>query len=211
MPQHAPQTQGAAIGALVCGIIGMLGCAIPVGLIGLILGIVGVVRSAREPQRHGGMGLAISGIATGGLSLIIWPLIIIAAIPHISQELCSNNLRTIHGAMVRYALFYSGEFPEQEKGWQARLVALGTVTPFNYECPSDNITMGSSYFYVPGYNLDSPPDQIIIYEHPDIHKGGGHIVTADGTVEFVEHDELLEMLDGLTLPDGTPWAPHKDY
>lgn len=208
-PQQAPQLQGAAIGSLVCGIIGMLGCAIPVGLIGLILGIVGTVRAARHPQRHRGLGLAISGIATGGLSLVIWPLIIIASIEPLSQKICYSQLESIHSSLVSYAYVFDGEFPEQEKGWQNRLVSMGMVAPYDFECPSDRITLGSSYFYVPGYNMGSPPDQIVVYEHPDIHKGGGHIVTVDGTVRFVERDEFLDLLDELTLPDGTPWSPHK--
>ena len=37
-----PVSQGLAIGALVCGIVGLIGCP-PVGIVGLILGIVAVV------------------------------------------------------------------------------------------------------------------------------------------------------------------------
>jgi hypothetical protein len=39
-----------AIGALVCGIVGLVACPL-VGLVGLVLGIVGLTRINREPAR----------------------------------------------------------------------------------------------------------------------------------------------------------------
>ncbi len=56
-------SQGMAIAALVCGILG-LGC-LPVGIVGIVLGIVALVRISREPRRYRGTGMAIGGICTG--------------------------------------------------------------------------------------------------------------------------------------------------
>ena len=62
------QSNGAAIGSLVCGI---LSFCIPVitGLLALILGFVGI-RAARDP-RVGGKGMAIAGIVLGLLGLAV--------------------------------------------------------------------------------------------------------------------------------------------
>ena len=66
-PQRA---NGAAIGSLVCGI---LGC-VPwlTGVAAVILGIVGI-RKTRDP-RVGGKGMAIAGLILGGISIVAWTL-----------------------------------------------------------------------------------------------------------------------------------------
>jgi hypothetical protein len=62
------RSNGAAIGSLICGI---LGC-IPflTGLLAVILGIVGI-RKTRDPA-VGGKGLAIAGIILGLISIFAW-------------------------------------------------------------------------------------------------------------------------------------------
>jgi len=67
-PPQPTGTSGAAIGSLICGI---LGC-IPVitSLLAVILGIVGI--KATGNGRQGGRGLAIAGLILGLLGLIGW-------------------------------------------------------------------------------------------------------------------------------------------
>lgn len=71
---------GPAIGALVCGILGLVLFLIPVlglllAVIGIALGIVGV-RRARDPATPG-RGLSIAGIVTGALGALLglWLLV----------------------------------------------------------------------------------------------------------------------------------------
>jgi hypothetical protein len=71
MPPGAPRkSNGAAIGSLICGI---LGC-IPfiTGILAVVLGIVGI-KKTKDPQ-VGGKGLAIAGIILGLLSIGTWAL-----------------------------------------------------------------------------------------------------------------------------------------
>jgi len=68
MPPQPPRGNGAAIGSLICGI---LGC-IPflTGLLAVILGIVGL-RKTRDPA-VGGKGMAIAGLILGLISILGW-------------------------------------------------------------------------------------------------------------------------------------------
>jgi hypothetical protein len=86
-----PQQQALGIASLVCGLlsitVGLITCSGPVlGVIALALGIIALVQIKNDPQRFGGKGLAIGGIAIGSLwilFILFWLLIfIIAALAH---------------------------------------------------------------------------------------------------------------------------------
>jgi type II secretory pathway pseudopilin PulG len=73
-PEHRPALrQGLAITSLVLGILSIpsLGCLGIGALLGVVLGIVALVRANREPQVYGGKGFAIGGIAASALSLLV--------------------------------------------------------------------------------------------------------------------------------------------
>jgi type IV pilus assembly protein PilA len=75
--------RGLAIASLVLGILSVptFGCLIVGAVAGVVLGIVALTRANREPQLYGGQGMAIAGIATSALSLLlVIPIGIIAAI-----------------------------------------------------------------------------------------------------------------------------------
>jgi len=77
--QTAKQKSGLAIASLV---LGLIGCFIT-SPIGLILGIVAMVKANRRPQEYGGKGLAIAGIVLNGLGLLFLPVIAAIAIPNL--------------------------------------------------------------------------------------------------------------------------------
>lgn len=210
-----PEQKGLAIGALVCGIIGMVSCPV-VGLVGMVLGIVALVRASKAPTQYGGRGMAIGGICTGGLSLLSIPLFIAILLPALSRArelsmrtVCSANLRGIGQSLYIYAQD-GGMFPEQGADWQARLINGGHTTFRQFTCPSDVGMMGASYHYVPGYGTSSNPRQIIAYDDPSIHRGeGGNILYQDGHVAFVGSPQFEAEIDDIHLPDGGSYAPHR--
>lgn len=72
-----------AIASLVLGVLSIptFGCLFVGAAAGIVLGIVALTRANREPHVYGGKGMAIAGIATSALSLVVAiPLAIIAAI-----------------------------------------------------------------------------------------------------------------------------------
>ena len=105
MGMGSPTRTGLAIGALVCGIIGLVGCA-PVGLVGVILGIVALSKISADPREYGGKGYAIGGIPPVGHAtplrtfidedLLAYPQVFAAAgTPHAVFELKPDDLVTI--------------------------------------------------------------------------------------------------------------------
>jgi hypothetical protein len=53
---------------------------IPLGIIALITGYMGLKNEKDDPARYGGRGLAIGGIVAGGLGLVLSILIIVLAL-----------------------------------------------------------------------------------------------------------------------------------
>ncbi len=115
--QPQPSSQGMAIGALICGILGIIGCPL-IGIVGIILGIIAVNRASAHPARYGGRGLAIAGICTGGASFITMALMGMMVIPLLAiaresakQTVCEANMRGLGQAMYIYAQDDPGTFP----------------------------------------------------------------------------------------------------
>lgn len=208
-----PPRQGMAIAALVCGILGVVGCW-PVGIVGLILGIVALVKAGNQPQRYRGKGMAIAGICTGGLSLLMFPMMIAILLPSLSRArelskrtVCAANLRGIGQALQIYGKGEpNGMFPEAGANWQQRLLSAGTVSVKMFDCPS-NVPGAQTYYYVPGFSTKKDSNQIIAYEDKAIHKGeGGNILYQDGHVAFVKSPQYEAEISSIKLPDGTAWV-----
>ena len=106
--------RGMATASLVLGVLSIptFGCLIVGAVAGVVLGIVALTRANREPHLYGGKGLAIAGIATSALSLlIVIPLGIVAAIaiPSLLRARMSANeaatigdIRTVISAEAAY-------------------------------------------------------------------------------------------------------------
>lgn len=116
--QTEPISSGMAIGALVCGILGIVTCVFPIGIVGIILGIIALNRASGQPQRYGGKGLAIGGIVVGGCSLVSTPMLIAMLLPSLGrarelskQTVCMANLRGLGQACYIYAQDPPGVFP----------------------------------------------------------------------------------------------------
>jgi prepilin-type processing-associated H-X9-DG protein len=74
-PAPAPKTSGLAIASLVLGIVGP--CTVGLGsIIGIILGIVGLVKIGKSAGAKGGQGLAIAGIVVSGLGIVLLPVLL---------------------------------------------------------------------------------------------------------------------------------------
>lgn len=75
--------------------------------------------------------------------------------------------------------------------------------------PSDD--SGASYHYVPSDLLTQDPSQVLIFSDPSLNGGqGGRVGYHDGHSEWLNKREFYRVISALTLPDGTPWAPHLD-
>ncbi|MBE6853882.1 MAG: hypothetical protein E7505_10515 [Ruminococcus sp.] len=75
--EETKSKKGLSIAALIFGIISMLCCCMgfPFAIIGLILAIIALVK------RSGGKGMAIAGIITSGITLVISTIVAVSLIP----------------------------------------------------------------------------------------------------------------------------------
>lgn len=78
---------GLAIASMVLGILGIATSILLIGVliapVGLILGIVALVKANRYPQTYGGKGFAIAGIVTSSTIVLLIPMIAAIAIPNL--------------------------------------------------------------------------------------------------------------------------------
>ena len=103
--------KGWATTALVCGILSF--CLPPLGLIAITCGIVALVKVSNRPSEYGGKGLAIAGITTGGIGMVMivfWAVVVAIMLPSLvrardqaKRSVCQSNLRGIAAGCVTYA------------------------------------------------------------------------------------------------------------
>jgi prepilin-type processing-associated H-X9-DG protein len=207
-----PLRMGMAITALVFGIVGTFTCAV-LGLLAIILGIVALKRTTREPQRYGGRGMAVAGIATGSAGLlvnIIWlALLTPILLPLFSQPseeskrlICAANMKGIGVTMM----IYTAEHPGQGLPTLQELVDLEYITPKHLVCPSTDDQPGDcSYILVPNaqMRLDGGDKTVVLYEPLENHAGeGGNFLFADGHVTFERKQNYEKLVK--TIQRGGP-------
>jgi type II secretory pathway pseudopilin PulG len=130
-PAAMAKTSGMAIASMILGILGVIsfGYFFLLGLIGIILGIVALRKISGSPEQLKGKGMAIAGIATGGVSIFFALLLVAIAIPSFikfsgkaKQSEAKTNLGAIFTAMQSYYLEWN-TYP-----------ARGNIEGQNYGC-----------------------------------------------------------------------------
>ncbi len=191
-----PRT-GLAVGAMVCGIVGLgtAGICVPAGLLGLILGIIALVSASRDPTRHGGKGMAVAGICTGAVSLLLLaPGVLVAILmPSLSKAReqaravkCAANLHQVAQAALTYAMEQRDFLPVSLPDLCPKYLPSANVL----KCPSPYVAgRACDYYYVPlpaGQKLSrirSPGTWIVAYEDPANHpQRGPNVLYLDGHV-----------------------------
>ena len=200
---------GMAIASLVLGIVGFCTAGIA-GIVGVILGIVALVKAANEPQVDRGRGFAIAGIVTGAISLLssimVVPMMIAVLLPSLAQArelakraVCGANLRTVEISLRSYAEEHGQEPPNLSV-----LVDGGWIDSKTLNCPSIDPTVSQALPHVWIRGADcSNAENIVLYEPLQNHRGeGGNVLFCDGHVEFVPEADWEQVLrdGGADLP-----------
>ena len=107
--------RGFAIASLILGILGLptVGLVLIGAMLGIVLGVVALVKARNAPAEYGGKGMAIAGIALSVISIVVMPFVlgIVAAIaiPSFLRARVSANesatlgdLRSVMGAESAY-------------------------------------------------------------------------------------------------------------
>jgi len=98
--QSLAPRKGLAIASLVLGLIGLvtLGVAGIGAVIGLILGIIAIVKANADEETYGGKGMATAGIMLNFVSVLIAATVaiaIVSRIPSRSQSISLNEMQTL--------------------------------------------------------------------------------------------------------------------
>ena len=131
-----PKTSGLAIASLILGIVGP--CTVGLAsIVGVILGIVGLVKIGKSAGQLGGRGLAIAGLVVSGIGVVILPFLVGAAvailIPAVvgTREVAlnaasANNVMQLCKAAHIYTTNHKDEFPAADS-WPDALKELVMV------------------------------------------------------------------------------------
>jgi hypothetical protein len=172
VPAAHPKTSGLAITSLVLGILGMFTCGLT-ALIGLIFGIVALVRVKNSGGRLGGGGIALAGTIVSGIFLFMIPVFAAMMLPALAaakqkaQEInCVNNEKQLALAIRIYSGDNKDQFPPAVTWCDAIKTYAGNEKVF--KCPAANA--GSRCDYAFNSKLDGMdeskinPQTVMIFE-----------------------------------------------
>lgn len=209
------KTSGLAITSLVLGILGLFSCGIT-ALVGLVLGIVALVKIKNSQGRLSGNGLAIAGIAVSALFLLMLPIYAALMLPALAKAKekaqtinCVNNVKQLCLAAIMYANDHNDTLPPGATWCDAIQTQVGSVKVF--QCPAGAEGNRSHYAFnarLAGLDLKkitSPGTTVLFFEtdggwnlsggpelmvKPSRHGGVSVVGFADGHVEQVSDSRL---------------------
>lgn len=208
------KTSGMAIASLVCGVLGVFTCGI-MALVGLILGIVALVKINNSHGRLSGKGMAIGGLVVSGVFILLLPILAAMMLPALAKAkeraqtvVCLNNAKQLGLAVLIYVSDNNGTFPPAETWCDAITTFVGS--PKVYQCSAKpNLRCGYAFNEeLSGKKAeDVNPQTVMIFESDagwnasggrellaqDRHSGLVIIGFADGSVRQVRQAELSSL------------------
>ena len=163
-----PRTHGLAVSSLVLGILGLCSGGIT-AVVGLVLGIIALIRIRRAPDQFRGKGLAIAGICVSTVFVLVLPALLLPALVKVrakdTASQCVKQAREIGLAIRLYADENNGVSPAAAEWCDAILENL--PTPESLQCPARSSERSGYGFNqrVAGRPLSSiPPDTVMVFE-----------------------------------------------
>jgi len=211
-PAPPPQTSGMAVASLVCAVLGCFGIT---AIVGMILGIMSLIKINRSQGRLEGKGIAIAGMCVSGLMLMFVPIWAALMLPALAKAkgraqtvACVSNLKQVALYARLYANDNGNKFPNANK-WCDELQPLSGSAKMFY-CPAADRSVRSCSY---GYNAalsgrsedDVNPATVMFFEIPggwnvsggseqllakSRHHGVINVAFADGSVRQVTTHQL---------------------
>jgi prepilin-type processing-associated H-X9-DG protein len=173
-PPPPARTSGMAIASLVLGCLGLLTCGVT-SLVGLILGIIALVRINKSNGQLGGQGLALAGTIVSAAFLLLIP--IPAAVLLTKANLwpakvqgiqCMNNVKQLNLGVIMYADDNKNLFPAGTNWCDATLSYVKNDRI--YLCPQGKPGQRCHYAFnarLAGHEMkdvQSPAQTVLVFE-----------------------------------------------
>jgi prepilin-type processing-associated H-X9-DG protein len=210
------KTSGAAIAALVLGILVFVTCGIT-ALPAIICGIVALVKISESNGLLKGKGMAITGLVLPAVFIVLAPLPLAILMPALSRAkgqaqnvLCKANLRQLSLALIMYTDDNDGKFPNASEWGDLVDPYVGSNQQI-FSCPNGPEGI---YGYAYNRNLDGikrhqvDAQTVMIFEADAVWNDAGgadlaaferhprpgcNIGFVDGHVEFVSVERIGEL------------------
>jgi hypothetical protein len=180
----ATKTSRLAIASLALGILGVFTCGVT-ALIGLILGIVAMVKIRRSQGALRGDGNAQAGIVVSGISLLVVLLFAVfakfAGVPHAQFVTCMCQVKELSRVMCTYAYDNQNHYPAATNWCDVLLRSdagatntfqshpgMTNIFPNIFHCPADRSGSRCSYAFntkLAGAEIGKvDPNTVMIFE-----------------------------------------------
>lgn len=153
-----------------------------------------VEKTVPDPAQHGhervriplAVGL-LSAFLVVGIGIILYALISERHEPGVRLSACAVRMNTAAEVLFRYADQHGGQFPPNRRTLILELDARGL------RCGAADKAGQTAYFhYVAGQSRSSNPDNLLLYDVPEFHKGQRILVLrVSGKEAALTEDELL--------------------
>ncbi|MCX6913134.1 MAG: DUF4190 domain-containing protein [Verrucomicrobia bacterium] len=173
-PPSPAKTSGLAITSLVLGCLGLLTCGIT-SLVGLILGIIALVRISKRNGQLGGQGIALAGTIVSAAFLLLLPIpaaMLLPALAKAKQKAasinCMNNVKQLNLGLIMYADDNKNLFPAGTNWCDALMPYVKSAQPFL--CPQGKPGQRCHYAFnarLIGHELKEvqvPAQTVLIFE-----------------------------------------------
>jgi prepilin-type processing-associated H-X9-DG protein len=212
-PAKAPPTGKMSVMAVLSLVFGIL--ALPtcggLGLFGLILGIIAMVKVSNSRDQLRGKGVALAGVVVSGFSLLMVPILAAMLLPAFAAAkqkaqsiACMNNEKQLVLAVLMYSESHTNHYPAAASWCDAIKPSLGGATPDKiFQCPAADASSQCGYAFnakLDGLDMSKVnPQTVVIFESdtgwnahggPEIASTQRHgnyldVAFADGHVERV--------------------------
>jgi prepilin-type processing-associated H-X9-DG protein len=116
-PKLVPKMSGLAIASLVLGVLGLFSFGLT-AVVGLVLGIVAMVKVNGSQGRLKGSGLAVAGVCVSGFMLLLLPLTAAMLLPALARAKqkaqginCMTNVKQLNLCLIMYATDHGNRLP----------------------------------------------------------------------------------------------------
>lgn len=172
LPTAAPapaRTSGLAVTSLILGLLGFCGLT---AIVGLILGIIAMVRISKSEGRLKGQGLAIAGVIISAVFLLLLPALVLPGVKKAKSQVlgiaCMGNAQQINLAIIMHTQANTNTFPPAATWCDA--IQGNLVLTNAFQCLAADKTHRCHYAFnakLNGLSMDeikNPAQTVMIFE-----------------------------------------------